>query len=125
MIRVVMCHSIANLPRPKRTDVGGSRLLHKAILGLAKRSMTAPSTRERGVAKRGEGEMILVPVSMLKEGGPPKKLMVTKKRMLASGKRCKNWKYEVFTYFSSPHEYYTLPALSDGVLDPELKQCFR
>ena len=75
-------------PRPKRTDVGGSRLLHRAILELAKRSKTAPSVRERGSARRSGGErekMILVPMSMLSEGGAPKKLVVAKKRVLASG----------------------------------------
>lgn len=73
-------------PRPKRTDVGGSRLLHRAILGLAKRSKTAPSSRERGMARRpAEREkMILVPVSMLSDGAP-KKLVVAKKHVLTGG----------------------------------------
>lgn len=77
-------------PRPKRTDVGGSRLLHRAILELAKRSKTAPSVRERGGARKHGSErekMILVPMSMLSEGGAPKKLVVAKKHVLTSG-RC-------------------------------------
>ena len=71
--------------RPKRTDVGGSRLLHRAILGLAPVSKqgrkTVPTSRE---GHRRE-KVIILPASVLDEHAPKKILMPKKQTKKSSG----------------------------------------
>ena len=55
------CHS----SKPRRTDEGGSRLLHKAILGLNKMEKTSPAFSRGRVSSREED--ILLPHSMQTE----------------------------------------------------------
>ncbi len=72
--------------RPKRTDMGGSRLLHRAILGLAPMSKPrgkASSRGEGGTARIGE-KVIILPASVLEEHSP-KKIFFAKKQSKSSG----------------------------------------
>ena len=78
--------------RPKHTNVGGSRLLHKAILGLAsssssKHSKTTPISVEGGVVRRSsEGDkVIILPASVLSERGPKKIVLAKKQAQIVEG----------------------------------------
>lgn len=77
---IMVTFSVFSL-KPRRTDEGGSRLLHKAILGLRPRRGETMSSR--GFVSRRE-KVILVPASMLGDHAP-KDIVLTTKAVQSSG----------------------------------------
>ena len=92
--------------RPKRTDEGGSRLLHKAILGLRPKRGENTSTFSRGGVSKRE-KVILIPASMLGDCAP-ENIVLTNKIVQDTGNLCnllldcmgfrKAWQYLVVVF---------------------------